>query len=224
MDAMDLDALAAHLTAHSGLPGPRGNLELADAFSARASAEAIRAFADSDDEYVRFCGTQGLGRLAVEDPSDAALIELLARRASDSRWRVREAVARALQIVGRSDPARMHLVVGEWMGNRDAYVRRAALAAICEPSLLKDRAGFQAGLDACEDATASLLALTGAQRGAAPERNLRQALGYCWSVVVAAEPGVALRAFARLQQLRDPDIQWIVSSNLKKNRLQKVLG
>jgi hypothetical protein len=57
----------------------------------------------------------------------------------------------------------------------------------------------------------------------APTRTLRQALGYAWSVVIAALPDEGLSAFRRLQASSDPDIQWIVGENLKKARLRKLL-
>ena len=44
-----VDELAAFLTARSGLPGPRGNLELADAFAAVADRSTILRFADLED-------------------------------------------------------------------------------------------------------------------------------------------------------------------------------
>jgi hypothetical protein len=214
----------AFLSANSGLPGPRGNLELADAFAAAAPSETILRLAGESDEYLRFCGTQGLGRLAVERPDGDSLIATLIERAQDPLWRVREGAARALQIVGDRVPARLAAIVREWMGHDDPYVRRAALAAICEPRLIRSPAGFQVGLDACRDATASLLALGGPTRTSPSARNLRQALGYCWSVVVAANPPAGLPVFARLRESEDPDVQWIVAENLKKNRLKRLLG
>ncbi|MGO1336025.1 MAG: HEAT repeat domain-containing protein, partial [Cellulosimicrobium funkei] len=71
--ALDGDpaAVRAHLTAGSGLPGPRANLELLNAFADVAPADLVRALADDPDEYLRCCGTCGLGRLVVEAPADA---------------------------------------------------------------------------------------------------------------------------------------------------------
>lgn len=216
--------LAAFLGAHSNLPGPRGNLELADAFAAVAPRDTILAFADDEDEYLRFCGTQGLGRLLVESPGELALLATLVERAADPLWRVREASARALQIVGRAAPDAMHAIVAEWMTHPDAYVRRAAMAGICEPALLRDAASFRAGLDACEGGTASLVALSPAERKEPGPRNLRQGLGYGWSVVVAAKPALGMPAFDRLRASVDPDVAWIVAENLKKNRLRRLLS
>jgi hypothetical protein len=60
-------------------------------------------------------------------------------------------------------------------------------------------------------------------RRAAAVRTLRQALGYGWSVAVAALPGEGLAMFARLEASDDPDVAWIVRENRKKNRLKRLL-
>ncbi|HZL06862.1 MAG TPA: hypothetical protein VFE45_15835, partial [Coriobacteriia bacterium] len=51
-----------------------------------------------------------------------------------------------------------------------------------------------------------------------------QALGYCWSVAVVADPDEGMPAFERLRAVDDPDIRWIVASNLKKSRLRRQLA
>ena len=101
------DELAPYLTARSGLPGPRANLALADALAAIADHAAILLFAAVDDEYLRFCGTEAIGRLIVGAPDDASFSELIRQRAGDDLWRVREGAARALQIVGDVDLSRL---------------------------------------------------------------------------------------------------------------------
>jgi len=212
-----------YLRSRSGLPGPRGNLELADAFAAVAERALILDLAGSADEYERFCGTQALGRLVVDEPQEAAHLALLRERASDGMWRVREAVARALQIVGDRDPDRLVALVAEWVADSDAYVGRAAIAAICEPRLLRTPVMRSAALAACWSATRAIESLPAPERTAAGVRNLRQALGYCWSVAVACDPVRGLPAFDRLANIEDPDVQWIVASNLRKARLRKIL-
>jgi len=163
-----VDELAPFLTARSGLPGPRGNLELADAFASIADRSTILRFVELDDEYLRFCGTEAVGRLIVEEPDDASHRALIQRRATDNLWRVREGAARALQIVGDADRGRLRTIVAEWVGDANPYVCRAAVA-------------------------------------------------------VAADPDAAMPAFERLQAVDDPDIRWIVASNLKKSRLRRHL-
>ena len=52
---------------------------------------------------------------------------------------------------------------------------------------------------------------------------LRQALGYCWSVAVAADPERGVPLFAVLRTVGDPDVTWVVRENLGKARLRRLL-
>lgn len=213
--------LIAFLTQNSGLPGPRGNLELADAFTATAEPAVIRRLADDDDEYLRFCGTQALGRLLRDDPGNRELLGILRARAVEDRWRIREAAARALQLVGDADRGALRRIVAGWARTSDSYLRRAAIAAICEPRLLTDAATRAAAISACATCTSALLDLAGPDRRSPAARALRTGLGYCWSVAIAADPDAGFGAFAVLEASTDPDAQWIVRSNLAKKRLQR---
>jgi HEAT repeats len=221
LSGLPADELVEYLTARSGLPGPRANLELSDAFATYADRATILRLVALQDEYLRFCGTQAIGRLLVEEPTNASLLELLRQRASEDRWRVREGVARALQILGDADRARLLRVVAAWGDDPDALVRRAAVAAICEPRLLTDPATRKAALLSCQTATESIVALSAPARKSPGARSLRKALGYCWSVAVAADPGEGLPLFERLRAVDDSDVRWIVASNLTKSRLRR---
>jgi hypothetical protein len=223
----------AYLTARSGLPGPRANLEVMGAFADVAPAALVRQAAEEADEYLRCCGTVGLGRLLLETGptatapapgSPAADLEtLLHARAGEDSWRAREAVAMALQRVGDQDTARLRRLVAAWVADADPLVRRAAVAGVCEPRLLHDPATARSALDACARATASIEALPAAERRRPEVRTLRQALGYCWSVAVAGSPEEGLPAFLALGTSTDPDVVWIDRSNRGKARLRRVL-
>jgi hypothetical protein len=52
-----------YLKEHSGLPGPRANVELAQAVADEADSACLDALIATDDEYLVFCGVVGLGRL-----------------------------------------------------------------------------------------------------------------------------------------------------------------
>ncbi|WP_208858783.1 HEAT repeat domain-containing protein [Cryobacterium zongtaii] len=216
------------LTGRSGLPGPRANLPLADAFAGTAPAELIWSLVDSADEYLAFCGTEGLGRLAVSPDERPAALTALRRAAADERWRVREGAARALQLIGDADPALMHAVVEAWSESMDAWLARAAVAAICEPRLLADDDAQALALRVCDRATALLLRgepnPNDPVRAREAHRVLRQALGYGWSVAIAASPAAGLTAFRALTASDDPDARWIVRSNHAKARLRSVLA
>ena len=53
-------------------------------------------------------------------------------------------------------------------------------------------------------------------------RALRKALGYAWSVVVAAGAPEARARFEALLASGDPDVRWVVRENLKKARLERL--
>ena len=51
---------------------------------------------------------------------------------------------------------------------------------------------------------------------------LRQGLGYCWSVAVAALPGEGKLFMEKWLGTLNKDIQWIMQENLKKARLARM--
>lgn len=53
-------------------------------------------------------------------------------------------------------------------------------------------------------------------------RVLRQALGYCWSVAVAALPEEGQAALEKWFSSDDADVRWIMRENLRKQRLVRV--
>ncbi|HWK27932.1 MAG TPA: hypothetical protein VNS09_15310 [Solirubrobacter sp.] len=63
----------AFLAERSGLPGPRGNIELGLAVGEEAGRETLDALLATGDEYLTFCGVIGLGRLAAEGEGGAAV-------------------------------------------------------------------------------------------------------------------------------------------------------
>jgi len=211
--------LPAYLAEHSGLPGPRGNLELARAVAEEADPATLEELARSKDEFEAFCGVVGLGRLVADGSRE--LIPPLRGHAGDPRWRVREAVAMALQRWGDADLSAMLEEAERWAaGSR--YEQRAAAAGTCEPRLLRERAAARRVLGMLDVITATLAGAPDRREEA--YRTLRQALGYCWSVAIAADPLDGLPLFSRWQRVADPDVAWIVRENLRKARLRAVLS
>lgn len=211
--------VADGLDALSGLPGPRANLAVIWEFARTAPDALITALADDQREYVRMCAMTGLGRLWA----DGADVEpVLRAAAADPRWRVREAVAMALQLRGERDAAGWRAACVRW-ASAEPYVARAGVAGACEPRLLKDGTSADAALDTCATATRTLRAVAPEHRRDDAVRVLRQALGYGWSVAVAAAPSRGLALFAALGT-EDPDVAWVVRENRKKSRLRRLLG
>jgi hypothetical protein len=213
---------AAYLREHSGLPGPRGNIELAQAVADEGDRACFDRFIATDDEYLVFCGVVGLGRLLAEG-AGADVERRLRGHATDARWRVREAVAMALQRLGDADLPRLLDIVADWSADGNALVQRAAVAGICEPRLLKSADAVESAINSCARATHALAARGADERRDAGVRALRQALGYCWSVAVAADPAYGLPRFRALADSADHDVAWIVRENGRKARLANLV-
>lgn len=212
-----LDDWEPYLKKHSGVPGPRANLELVAAVAEEADADRLWRYSASEDEYLALCGTAGLGRIALLEPD--TVMTWLRELASDPRWRVREGVAIALQRIGREDMTRLLAAMETWAAG-DAYVQRAAVAGLCEPALLKSNADTVEVLAILDHITRSLAAST--DRSADAFRVLRQALGYGWSVAAAAAPANALPYLEKWIRSTDRDVMWVMKSNLAKNRMAEL--
>jgi hypothetical protein len=224
--ALPLSQWDRYLRENSNLPGPRGNLELAAAVADEAPARWLisRAYCDANDAagntpdcFVACCAVQGLGRLAADGDVRAAAI--IKRQASDARWRIRESVAMALQRIGDADMTQLLEIAAELAAD-GPLEQRAAAAGLAEPRLLKDEAYAPEIVAILETITRSM--------ARAPDRRsdafkaLRQGMGYCWSVVIAAYPDAARPAFERWLVTEDKDVRWMLKENLKKNRLQRL--
>lgn len=217
----------AYLLSGSHLPGPRANLELLDAAGdvlTRDEALAWSALGPDDAvpntprEFLACCGVVALGRLVVE--GDRSLVERLRRTAADPRWRVRESVSIALQRWGDADTPAMVTAIEPWSQDPDLLVRRAAVAAICEPRLLREPAIVAGAVRILATATAGLVGA--AKPRGEPGRVLGAALGYGWSVAIAADPAIALPAFARwFADAGDADLRRVLKENLTKARFVK---
>lgn len=217
-----------YLLRNSGLPGPRANLELAQA-AARSGSEARyrrwlaytpeRAPANTPGEFVAFCGALGLGELLAAGRLD--VLPELRGLAADPRWRMREGVAMALQRWGGTHPAAMIAEMRSW-AEGNFLEQRAAVAGLCEPQLLSDAAFTRQVLDILDGITGKLVQ-NGSEKSNPEFKTLRQALGYCWSVAAAALPQEGIPLLKKWQGHPDVDAAWIIRENLKKNRLKPYL-
>ena len=210
----NLDDWEPYLRKHSGLPGPRANLELVAAVAEEADPDRLWRFSASSDEFLALCGTAGLGRIALLEPD--TVMAWLHELASDPRWRVREGVAMALQRVGRESMAKLIADMKTWARD-NAYVQRAAVAGLCEPALLKNNSDTVAVLAILDTITRSLAAAT--DRDSDGFKVLRQALGYGWSVAAAAAPQNAKPYLEKWMRATDRDVVWVMKTNLGKSRM-----
>jgi len=221
-----LDDWDAFLRRESGLPGPRANLELVQAVAEEGDAARFQRYlalgpeqapVNSPQAFLAVCGVVGLGRLLAEGHHE--FLATLRRCAADPRWRIREGVAMALQRLGDVDMAALLGVAEEW-SRGSLLEQRAAAAAVCEPRLLGQPEHVGRVLQLLDAITASLTQV--AERRSDDFRVLRQALGYCWSVAVAAWPEKGQPMMEAWLASSDRDVRWVMKENLRKNRLQRL--
>jgi hypothetical protein len=221
----DLDDPAPFLLERSGLPGPRANIELAQAmadvgtrkqFDRFLSFTPDRAPGGSREEFLAFCAAIGFGRLAAE--GNRKVLVTLRKLASDPRWRVREGVALGLQRLGASDMQALLREMRGWATGND-YERRAAAAALCEPVLLERESDVREVLGILDSITETMS--HSSERRSEGFRALRKSLAYCWSVAVAAAPDAGRPLMERWMRSDDPDVRWVMTQNLTKKRLTK---
>ena len=227
-----------YLRAELGLPGPRGNLELAHAaadlgdrerFEHFLSFDPQRAPVNNPDEFLAFCGVEGLGRLIAEGQTD--LWPTLRACASDPRWRIREGTAMALQRVGQAD---METLLGkmETWANGNWLEMRAAAAGLAEPALLREDKHILRALEILDHITSAVASAQERDDPVSSRKNimkrdedfktLRKGLGYCWSVIVVALPAQGKRAMEHWLSSPNKDVRWIMKENLKKKRLERM--
>ena len=214
------------LLIESRLPGPRANLELVSVVANEGTEAQFKHFltfdaerfpANTPGEFLAVCGAVGLGRLLAQ--GDCSVLETLRKCASDSRWRVREGVAMALQRLGDTDVGRLLSEMERW--SRGNFLEmRAAAASLCEPRLLKQKEYAKQTLVLLDRITASISSST--DRNTDEFKALKKSLGYCWSVVVAANPAVGMPLMEHWFSTADRDIRWIMRENLKKKRLERM--
>ena len=230
-----------YLVSNSNLPGPRGNLELAQAFGDvigeragrgatpdvlwalcddLASITAEEAPVNDPREFLPFCGAVGLGATgaAKAEYVDLAL-GALRGLSRDPRWRMREGVCFGLQRLIAARGSEVLLAFEAWVAGGHPLELRAVAAGVAEPPLLKDGATATAALALHRGIFAQVLEM--ADRRSDAFRVLRKGLGYTLSVVVSAVPQEGFAYLAELAGVDDRDVHWILKQNLKKNRLVK---
>lgn len=221
-----LDNWEAYLLQESGLPGLRGNLELAQAVADEGELETFQRFiqyspeeapTNNPGEFLAFCGVVGLGRLLAEGNRNH--LQVIREFASDPRWRLREAVAMALQRWGDKDMPDLIEEMHIW-AKGSTYEKRAAIAALCEPKLLMNESEVRKVLIILDEVTYSIKFEM--DRRSDEFIALRKGLAYCWSVAVVSNPESGKSLMEKWMQDDDRDIHWIMRENLKKNRLIKM--
>jgi hypothetical protein len=233
----DPEKLREYLVSNSNLPGPRGNLELADVFAEiienysntdsvkiwdfclkLAQYSVAEAPTNSPEEFLVFCGARGIGIFGSSPDYFGKALSCLKELAEDPRWRTREGVAMALQSMIKREPQKALRALEGWIENENWLVMRAVAAAVAEPLLLKNKETGESALDLHKKIFFRIFA---AKERSPDFKVLRQGLGYSLSVVISEVPDEGFRYMHQLAESQDADMLWIVKENLKKKRLTK---
>jgi len=212
------------LRENSNLPGPRGNLTLLYEFSRDAKEGDIQQclnyitpdVSNSPEEFVGMCGIVSYSIAHRNDVEQ--VLSFLKPYASHSSWRIREAVAISIQEISEGNLKEVLSGMQRFIDGNE-FEKRAVVAGLCEPKLLKDREGNLRILSILYTISKGLDHDRKLDDGGT---SLRKALGYGWSVVVSAIPDDGKKIFGKLFDLSGKHITWIIRENLKKNRLQKM--
>jgi hypothetical protein len=234
--------LRAHLIAESRLPGPRMNLEVVASF-ARAVGEVVRgddppvgglealldgwaavspdvAPANGPEVILPCAAVAAYGEVGAVRPEWwGDEIAKIRRAAGDSRWRVREMAAQAVQRLLDADWPRTIDALRQWVDGDDALGLRAVAAAVAEPALLSDEARATSAVELQRLVVARYRAFSTERRRTESARTLRQALGFTISVTTAATGDFTL--LEELAESGDADLRWIARQNLGKSRLNR---
>jgi len=227
------------LVSNSNLPGPRGNLELANAFAEVVEDYSIRnpqkiwelalrltdispneAPVNNPKEFLPFCGAVAMGAIgSVHATFYQKAFTFLRKLANDSRWRTREAVAMGIQKLIAKQSQNTLKELKNWIEKNEWLVMRAVAAGVAEPALLRDEQTARGALELHKKIFAQILATR--EWKSSEFKTLRQALGYSLSVVICAIPQDGFEYMQQLVDSQDADILWVIKENLKKNRLIK---
>ena len=145
--AGDPRPLYSELARLSGLPGPRANMGVLEAFAdacalrgeradglliALAKLDADHAPGATPLEFLPMCGVAGLGaRASLDKKARAQLLSVLHESAEDFRFRVREVVPTALARVGAATGDELVPMLEEWTNG--FFHAAAALRALASP-------------------------------------------------------------------------------------------
>jgi hypothetical protein len=228
-----------YLSVNSHLPGPRGNLELAEEFAKALEPKAMireeaswalslrlarlagpEAASNTPGEFVAFCGVRGVGVLGgVSRNNLEKAAKLLKDFSKDGRWRVREAVAMSIQWLLKKDPDRILRELSKWIRDGEWLQMRAVAAGVAEPPLLKNPRIATSAFGLHREIFD--LVMKNKNRESEQFRALRQTLGYSLSVVGVAKPEETFSYMKELVKANDRDVLWVIRENLKKSRLLK---
>ncbi|MHA2073652.1 MAG: hypothetical protein ACW97X_03460 [Candidatus Hodarchaeales archaeon] len=235
----DDKTLIKYLINNSNLPGRRANLELGKAFIKTIEDHLVKdseqmwnlllkllnftpetAPTNDPQEFLPFCATWALGIIGAKvDQYSSSSISKIKILANDPRWRMREAVAKALHILLRNKDLGLINELKNWVNREEWLIMRAVATGVANPSLLEDLEYSEVSLDLHKQIFHRIKEVT--NNKTEEFKALKKGLGYSLSVVVQAIPEDGFKFMNEYATSNNEDIIKILKDNLKKNRLTK---
>ncbi len=237
LETQRFDEMKAYLIANSNLPGPRGNLELAEAFYSYFNAQTIteelwnfllelwenNAPTNDPRELLPFCAAEAFANLFsdVNDDKKNVILDKIRLAMNDSRWRMREAAANCCQIIAEKDVEFMKEWILSIYPSANLPEKRGIIAALAHPPILRDRETARFSLQICERVLDDVLKLDSTQLKCEQFAVLKKGLDYAPSVFVSKLPGEGFMMLKKYALLNRKELNSVIKSNLSKSRLQK---
>lgn len=238
----DCIAIKKYLLTNSNLPGPRANLSLADVFAKQfghskvnpklvdllftfASFSAIEAPTNDSREFLPLCAIQALGVIYthLKTKYQDAILTLLKKLANDQRWRIREAVAMALQKISEVNFQIVENIFSAWLKEKmSAAEKRAVLVALAHPPTLKhNETHVKFCLQIADSFLQELVNCSAKKYEGNDFEILLKGLEFTLSVFVAYFPAEGFKLLAKYASSKNKYLNKIIYSNLQKARLKK---
>ncbi len=206
---------------NSNLPGPRGNIELAFALAEIYDnidvlfdwLKITEDVADTNNPkaFLPFSAAVCLGKIYTKK-KNKRIISVLKKSANDNRWRMREAVAFAFQIIGENNFTELKNIFSMWIKKSNNLEKRAILVSLAHPKFLS-----KGNTEFCFEISEIVL------KEMDRENNfdaLRKGLEFTISVFAAANPKLGF-SFIKKWTGQNKMIDKIMKENLKRDRLVK---
>lgn len=228
------------LLVNSNLPGPRGNLTLAykfaqlferedlgqelnDLLSKWASISSEEAPANTPGEYLPFCAILALGSHYVFTGEDkkTRIMNQMREAMNDKRWRIRESAAIGLQLIAEKDIGPVKSNITDWYESSNLLEKRAFLAALAHPPILKEKETTRFSLKVSEAILEDLLKVSEEIWRTEEFSTLSKGLQYSLSVFAAELPEEGFALLKKYARSDNKHMVKIIKANLGKTRLTK---
>lgn len=229
-----------YLSTSSNLPGPRGNLTLAFKFAECFETESVskelldllnrwvnipeeEAPTNDPREFLTFCGILSLGAhyCYCKEDTKRLIMNQFKIAMNDKRWRTKEGAAMGLQKIAEKDFTTIKTYFTLWYKNSTFAEKRAFIATLAHPPILKNKEIAKFSLKVSEDILENVYFTNKESRKSQEFSVLSKGLQYALSVFVAELPVEGFDLLKAYAAKNDTELKKIIKANLGKSRLTK---